>query len=153
MDEIEYEKMQECAAIGQALAECVKAIMAEHDATTLYGLQRAAYKYTECGVSVGFRLFDGSYMWNGDDRADEESLVTRIEDICISSIVEGSDAEVPPVWLDLLGIADGSDSICEKYPDESAGQLAVRRWYDVLESVNDEACALWHEANDGEDAT
>ena len=150
MDEIEYEKMQECAAIGQALAECVKAIMAEHDATTLYGLQRAAYKYTECGVSVGFRLFDGSYMWNGDDRADEESLVTRIEDICISSIVEGSDAEVPPVWLDLLGIADGSDSICKKYPDETVGQLAVRRWYDVLESVNDEACALWHEANDEE---
>lgn len=151
MNEIEYEQMQESAAIGQALAECVKAVMEEYDATTLYDLQRAAYKYTECGVSVGFRLFDGLYIWNGDDRADEESLVTHVKDICISSIVEGSDAEVPPVWLNLLGIADGSDSICEKYPDETVGQLAVRRWHNVLESVNDEACALWHEANDESD--
>ena len=150
MNEIEYEEMQEFAAIGQALSDCVQAIMAEHDATTLYDLQRAAYKYTECGVSVGFHLFDGSYIWNGDDRADDPKLVAHVQDICISSIVEGSDAEVPPVWLDLLGIADGSDSICKKYPDETVGQLAVRRWHNVLESVNDEACTLWHEANDEE---
>ena len=150
MNEIEYNEMCESAAIGQALSECVKAIMAEYDATLLSQLQRSAYKYTECGVSVGFRLFDGSYMWNGDDRAQDPKCVADVEDICISSIVEGSDAEVPPVWLDLLGIADGSDSICKKYPDETVGQLAVRRWYDVLESVNDEACALWHEANDEE---
>lgn len=151
MNEIEYEKMQESAAIGQALAECVKAVMEEYDATTLYDLQRAAYKYTECGVSVGFHLFDGLYIWNGDDRADEELLVTYVKDICISSIVEGSDAEVPPVWLNLLGIADGSDSICERYPDETVGRLAVRRWRDVLEDVNSEACELWHEANDESD--
>ena len=150
MNEIEYEKMQEYAAIGQALAECVNAIMAEYDATTPYDLQRGAYKYTDCGPSVGFRLFDGSCIWNGDDRANDPSWVAHVEDICIGSIVEGSDAEVPPVWLNLLGIADGSDRICEKYPDETVEQLAVRRWYDVLKDVNDEACALWHEANDEE---
>ena len=148
MNEIEYERMQESAAIGQALAECVNAIMAEYEATTLYDLQRGAYKYTDCGPSVGFRLFDGPCIWNGDDRANDSSWVAHVEDICIGSIVEGSDAEVPPVWLNLLGIADGSDRICDKYPDETVGQLAVRRWYDVLEDVNDEACALWHEAND-----
>ena len=147
MDEIEYEQMQESAAIGQALAECVNAIMAEYDATTLYDLQRGAYKYTACGPSVGFRLFDGSCIWNGDDRANDPSWVAHVEDICIGSIVEGSDAEVPTVWLNLLGIADGSARICGKYPDETVGQLAVRRWYDVLEDVNDEACTLWHEAN------
>ena len=151
MNEIEYEKMQESAAIGQALSECVNAIMAECDATTLYGLQRAAYKYTDCGVSVGFRLFNGSYIWNGDDHADDPKLVAHVQDICISSIVEGSDAEVPPVWLNLLGIADNSDRICEKHPDKSVGQLAVRRWYDVLKDVNDEACSMWHEANDESD--
>jgi len=152
MNEIEYEEMQEFAAIGQALSDCVQAIMAEYDATTLYDLQRGAYKYTDCGPSVGFKLFDGSHLWDaGDDRADDESLVADVEDICIGSIVEGSDAEVPDVWLNLLGIADGSDPICEKYPDESVGQLAVRRWYNVLESVNDEACTLWHEANDESD--
>lgn len=150
MDEIEYEKMQECAAIGQALAECVKAIMAEYDATLLSQLQRSAYKYTDCGASVGFRLMDGTFIWNGYDRAQDPKCVADVEDICISSIVEGSDAEVPPVWLNLLGIADGSDQICERYSDETVGKLAVRRWYDVLESVNDEACALWHEANDEE---
>ena len=152
MNEIEYNEMCESAAIGQALSECVNAIMAEYDATLLSQLQRSAYKYTDCGASVGFRLMDGTFIWNGDDRADEESLVTRIEDICISSIVEGSDAEVPPVWLNLLRIADGSDRICEKYPDETVGQLAVRRWHDVLEEVNSEACALWNEANGEEDA-
>ena len=151
MNEIEYNEMCESAAIGQALSECVTAVMAEYDATLLSQLQRSAYKYTECGASVGFRLMDGTFIWNGDDRADEELLVTYVKDICISSIVEGSDAEVPEVWLNLLGIADGSDPICEKYPDESVGQLAVRRWHNVLESVNDEACALWHEANDESD--
>jgi hypothetical protein len=152
MNEIEYNEMCESAAIGQALSECVNAIMAEYDATTLYDLQRGAYKYTDCGPSVGFQLHDGSYIWNGDDRAHDPKYVADVEDICIGSIVEGSDAEVPPVWLNLLGIADGSDRICEKYPDESVGQLAVRRWYDVLKDVNDEACALWHEANDEEAA-
>ena len=150
MNEIEYEEMQESAAIGQALAECVNAIMAEYDATTPYDLQRGAYKYTDCGPSVGFKLFDGSYMWNGDDRANDPSWVAHVQDICIGSIVEGSDAEVPPVWLNLLSIADGSDRICNKHPDKTVGQLAVRRWYHVLGGVNDEACALWHEANDEE---
>ena len=150
MNEIEYNEMCESAAIGQALSECVKAIMEEYDPTTLYDLQRGAYKYTDCGPSVGFRLMDGTFIWNGDARARDPKHVADVEDICIGSIVEGSDAEVPPVWLNLLKIADGSDRICEKYPDETVGQLAVRRWYDVLEDVNSEACALWHEAN-GED--
>jgi len=150
MNEIEYEKMQESAAIGQALSECVNAIMAEYDATTLAQLQRGAYKYTDCGPSVGFLLFDGSCIWEGDDRAKNPSWVAHVEDICIGSIVEGSDAEVLPVWFNLLSIADGSDRICDKYPDETVGQLAVRRWYDVLQSVNDEACSMWHEANDEE---
>jgi len=148
VNEIEYEKMQESAAIGQALSDCVKAIMAEFDATTLYDLQRSAYKYTDCGPSVGFKLFDGPYIRSGDDRARDLSWVSHVQDICIGSIVEGSDAEVTPVWLNLLGIVDGSDRICEKYPDESVGQLAVRRWDHVLGVVNDEACTLWHEAND-----
>ena len=147
MNEIEYNEMCESAAIGQALSECVKAIMAEYDATLLSQLQRGAYKYTDCGASVGFRLMDGTFIWNGYDRAQDPKCVADVEDICISSIVEGSDAEVPPVWLGLPKIADGSARICERYPDETIEQLAVRRWYDVLEDVNSEACALWHETN------
>lgn len=147
MNEIEYHEICESAAIGQALAECVKAIMEEYDATLLSQLQRSAYKYTDCGPSVGFQLHDGSYIWNGDGRARDSKCVADVEDICIGSIVEGSDAEVPPVWLNLLKIADGSDPICDKHPDKTVGQLAVQRWYDVLEEVNSEACALWHQAN------
>ncbi len=150
MNEMEYNEMCESAAIGQALFECVEAIMAEYDATLLSQLQRSAYKYTECGASVGFRLMDGTFIWNGDDRARDPKHVADVEDICIGSIVEGSDAEVPPLWLNLSKIADGSDQICERYSDETVGNLSVRRWYDVLEVVNNEACALWHEAN-GED--
>ena len=152
MNEIEYHEMCESVAVGQALSKCVEAIMAEYDATTLYGLQRGAYKYTDCGPSVGFRLMDGTFIWNGDDGADDPKYVADVEDICIGSIVEGSDAEVPLVWLDLPKIADGSARICERYPDETVGQLAVRRWYDVLEDVNSEACALWHEVNEEDKA-
>jgi len=156
MNEIEYYEMQEQAAIGQAIGMAVAAIFSEYlehlpkDERTMERLQHAAYKYTDAGVSVGFRLFDGTYVWNGDLRAQDLSLVNQIEDICIGSIVEGSDAEVPPVWLNLLKIADGSDKACDKHPNDTIEELAVRRWYETLEYVNDEACALWHEANDEE---
>ena len=156
MNEIEYYEMQENAAIGQAIGMAVSAIFNEYlehlpeAERTMRQLQRAAYKYTDAGVSVGFKLFDGSCVWNGDSLANDLSLVNQIEDICIGSIVEGSDAEVPPVWLNLHKIADGSDKACDKYPDDTVEQLAIRRWYETLEWVNDEACALWHEANDEE---
>lgn len=157
MNEIEYEKMQEQAAIGQAISVAVKAVFSDYlenlpeDEQTMERLQRASYKYTDAGVSVGFKLFDGTYIWSGDPRAEDLSLVNQIEDICIGSIIEGSDAEIDPVWLDLPKIADGSDKALDMNPDDTVEQLAVRRWYDTLESVNDEACALWHEANAADD--
>mgnify|MGYP003339749754 FL=1 len=103
MNEIEYYEMQENVATGQAIALCVKAILSEESAQTLAQLQRSAYKYTDAGVSVGFLLDDGSYLWNGDSRAADPAMIDRVVDICVSSIVEGSDAEVPPVWIDILG--------------------------------------------------
>lgn len=151
MDEIEYHDMQEDAAIGQCIGQCVRAILNRYDATTLAHLQRSAYKYSDCGVSVGFRLYDGTYIWNGDERARDPAMVDMVEDICVSSIVEGSDAEVPPVWLDIVKLADGSSPDCDEYPDDTIEQLALRRWDEVMCGVESEAHYLWIEANEEEE--
>jgi hypothetical protein len=148
MDEIEYHQMQEDAAIAANIGKAVRAILNHYDATTLARLQRNAYKYSDCGVSVSFRLYDGTYIWNGDSRALDPAMVDMVEDICISSIVEGSDAEVEPFWLDIVKLADGSDRACEKYPDDSIEQLALRRSDEAIHYVESEAHCLWVEANE-----
>jgi hypothetical protein len=148
MNENDYFQAQEDAAIGKALDAAVQAVLGIYDATPLSDLQRCAYMYSACGVSVGFLMSDGSYIWNGAKQAHDLSAVDCVEDICISSIVEGSDAEVPPVWLGLVAIADGSHRDCEKYPDDTVEQLAIRRWTETLAYVEAEADALWREANE-----
>ena len=145
MDENDYFQAQEDAATGKALDAAVRAVLGIYDATSLSDLQRCAYK-SECGVSVGFLMSDGSCIW----KAHDIRAVDCVEDICISSIIEGSEAYVPPVWLGLVAIADGSDRDCEKYPDDTVEQLAIRRWHEVLAYVEAEADVLWHEANEEE---
>ena len=139
MDENDYFQAQEDAAIGKALDAAVRAVLGLYEANSLSDLQRRAYKYSACGVSVGFLMFDGSYIWSGAEQAHDIRAVDCVEDICISSIVEGSDAEVPPVWLGLVAIADGSHPDCQMYPDDTVEQLAIRCWIEALEDVEDEA--------------
>lgn len=148
MNEIEYYNMQESVAIGEGIGQCVRAILNHYEVDTLAGLQRIAYKYSDCGVSVGFRLYDGAYIWSGDERARDPAMVDMVEDICISSIVEGSDAEVSPIWMDIVKLADGSDPDCDKYPDDTVEQLALRRWDEVMCEVESAAHYLWIEANE-----
>ena len=139
MDENDYFQSQEDAATGKALDAAVRAVLGLYEANSLSDLQRRAYKYSACGVSVGFLMFDGSYIWSGAEQAHDIRAVDCVEDICISSIVEGSDAEVPPVWLSLVAIADGSHPDCQMYPDDTVEQLAIRCWIEALEDVEDEA--------------
>ena len=56
--------------------------------------------------------------------------------LLVGSIVEGSDAEVTADWIDLLE--------CETPED------AVKQFNDTVAWVNEQACALWDEANEGE---
>lgn len=148
MDEIEYHDLQEAAAIANNIGKAVRAILDLYDATTLAGVQRGAYKYSDCGVSVGFRLYDGTYIRSGGERAHDPAMIDMVEDVCISSIVEGSDAEVSPIWMDIVKLADGSDPDCDKYPDDTVEQLALRRWDEVMCEVESEAHYLWIEANE-----
>lgn len=165
--ERDYHNQQESAAIGEIISSCAKAIFDAWDAETMYQLQRHAFKYTDAGVSVSFELYgydeDDSleahiggceprpspYVYCGDKRAE---TITQpwlsIRKIGVSSIVEGSDAEVPVQWLDLEAYADEDRSEGD-LPDLCAA--AVSDFNKIVHEVNDEACALWHEANDEDD--
>src|SRR5262245_1042139 len=102
MNEVQYFRMQEDIAMGQAIGENVKSIFGAYGADTMASLQRSLYKSTEAGVAISFKLHDDSYVYVGDPKAREikdPSLWVRA--IGVSSIVEGSDAEVPLTWIDL----------------------------------------------------
>lgn len=121
--------------MGKVILENLSAIL---DGRTLYGLQRDAYKYTDAGVSVGFRLYDGSYLWNGDARAHDPAMIRRVEAIGVGSIVEGSDAEIPVEWLTL------SD---DPYCVEGGAPLCRDAYHALLARIDAEACAAWDEVN------
>lgn len=151
MSEDEYFEMQESAEAGRVIAGCAKAIFDAHDADTMGRLQRVLYKYTDAGIAVSFELHEGApgepFVYPGDARAYEIQEPWKwVRRIGASSIVEGSDAEVPLRWIDLARYCDD-----EKYegglPDLAAA--AVKDFDEMCQAVNDEACALWDEANGG----
>ncbi|MBM3493291.1 MAG: hypothetical protein FJX72_03055 [Armatimonadetes bacterium] len=135
--------MCEDAAVGQHIAACVRAIFRDWDATTCAEFQREGFKYTEAGVSISFLLDDGTPLYCGDERARDPAMVARVLDIGVSSIVEGSDAEVPLEWLNLPQRChpDGDDGI-------ETPEAAVAAFNKLVKEINDAACELWHEAND-----
>lgn len=101
---------------------------------------RAVYK-NGVGVMIGFKIngewYRGSELpfipcsWVNDiDDADiSKGKIFCINAVSISSIVEGSEAEVPEIILE--------------------GKEAEEFW-DVLEGVEQEVCRLWDEANNEE---
>lgn len=130
-----YERMQEYAALGDHVTNCMNSIIAGFASgdRTLASLQRFASKYTDAGITISFQLDDGTYVWPGDKQAFDPTLVDRVRKIGFSSIVEGSDAEVPLRWLDLLDDAiESSDEAFEYY------EL-------YTQETNDEACRIWDE--------
>jgi hypothetical protein len=140
MDYPEYERSQELAHAGDHVPEYMQAIFDDAGSGhTLSDLQRRIYKDTDAGISVGFQLDDGSYVWNGDSQARDASLVRRVHRIGFGSIVEGSEAEVPSQWLDLLG---------EQF---DTADKAVAEFNRLVEDTNDQACVLWHEEHDQEE--
>jgi hypothetical protein len=136
----DYLQMEEDAAIGELITKCMRAILAAHDADTLARLQRKAYKYTEAGVSVGFQFDDGTYLWNGDKRAHELGIENRVRRIGVSSIIEGSDAQIPVEWLDLLDIVNAEE--------EDIEAMACKRYDELVEQIDAAACALWDEVQE-----
>lgn len=135
-NEIEWERAQELQAIGEHVTACMAEIMAEHDAETLYDLQRSAYRYTEAGISISFRLDDGTCVWPGDDFARDGGLADRVSEIGFSSVIEGSDAEIPLRWMRLVDIENAKMAASEyDRLSEETDRLAC----DVWESMHGDA--------------
>lgn len=138
MNEIDYERMQESAAIGQAIAANLKAILDDWGVENVQQLDRTIYKRTECGAHLSVQLHDGTWRHSGDlDGIDNGN----VQALLLGSIVEGSDAEVNAEPISLLD-----------YIEEEGDEKRLIKDFDkAIDWVNDEACSLWHEANDEED--
>jgi len=97
---------------------------------TYYSFYRAVYKATDCGPVIGFYLsLNSTQKWFYGDELYNISLEHYpASAVSISSIVEGSDAEVSPIILD--------------------GSFSEDDFWETLEEVNQEATELWHEANE-----
>jgi hypothetical protein len=136
MNEIQYETAQELAAEGEHANACLDAILADDGCDpTLPDLYRSIYKYNACGPWLSVQTWDGRWFHCQDLHKVDKNEVRYL---LVGSIVEGSDAEVTAAPIDLV--------TCESPED------AVLRFNRTVEWVNDEACALWDEANgDDED--
>lgn len=131
MNEMQYERMQELAAEGEHANSCLDAILSDNGSDmTLPALYRSIYKYTECGPWLSVKTWDGQTFHCQDLHKVNKDEVRYL---LVGSIVEGSDAEVRANPIDLLE--------CE------SPEAAVKLFNDTVEWVNDEACALWDEAN------
>ena len=131
MNEIDYYEMCEAAAEGEHANACLDAILSDNGSDmTLPALYRSIYKHTECGPWLCVKTWDNRTFSSG--RLHEVNK-DEVRYLLVGSIVEGSDAEVVGDWIDLLE--------CESPED------AVKQFNDSVEWVNEQACALWDEAN------
>lgn len=131
MNEVQYERMQEFAAEGEHANACLDAILSDNGSDmTLPALYRSIYKYVACGPWLSVRTWDGRTFHCADLHKVDK---TEVRYLRVGSIVEDSDAEVTADWIDL----------CECESPEAA----VALFNDTVAWVNEEACALWDEAN------
>ena len=134
MTESEFHQYESDREAGGYCLAALEAILSDNGSDmTVAALYRSIYKYTECGPWLSVRLHDGTVRHCDQLQGIENGSVRAL---LVGSIVEGSDAEVTADWIDLL-IED---------PDE-----AVLKFNAAVEWVNDEACALWEEANEVEE--
>ncbi|SHG89180.1 hypothetical protein [Bradyrhizobium erythrophlei] len=136
MNEIEYERGEELKAMGQAAQENLRAILEANDADNVGQLARKAYKYTDCGASVGALLYagednPGSWVW-GEDLSVEGSFFTALS---VTSIVEGVDQTTTTHVIDLLD---------EKF---ETPKQAAEAYGAALIAVEDEATTIWNDTH------
>jgi hypothetical protein len=129
----DYQRGEELKALGEIAQANLQAILDDHGCDNVGQLAHAAYKYTDCGVSLGVRLdndnaFYGSDLYALDPRAPIVALM-------VSSIVEGVDEGTSTVTINLLDEAF-----------ETTG-FAVRAYDAALEQVEHEAEAIWRDTH------
>lgn len=130
--------MQKTTFIDNRIADFMDAIIREWapNRPTLASLGRRLYKDTDAGITISYQFDDGSYSWSAPHLdLNNPGLVSRVRCIGFSSIVEGTDQEVPLQWLDLL------DDQWVTAAD------AVTEFNRLAAETNDEACRAWNEAH------
>jgi hypothetical protein len=114
----------------------LKAILSDNgSALTVAAVYRSIYKHTACGPWLSAIKHDGNYVTCSNLG---ELKLEEVAALQIGSIVEGSEATVEG---DIL------------YLDSLPPTKLVKEFNRQLEAVNDEACALWDEANGEEQQT
>ncbi len=109
----------------------IKLLAEDSGVDSLYGIYRRVYKDTACGPTTGFYV-DGKWVYCDNLRAfgtleEMEAAGKVVTGVSVSSIVEGSDADIPGGLL-----FDGA---------------TVKDFWELVDSVDKEASALWDEAN------
>jgi hypothetical protein len=137
MNEVQYEAMQEDAAIGQAMAEALQYVIDHYGVETVERLGRSIYKYTDCGAWLSVKLHDGTWKHTGNLT---DVSIGNVRALMVGSIVEGSDAEVKATPLDLMD-----------YLEEGGEKRLLDDLEETIEWVDGEAGALWDEANGSDD--
>ena len=125
--------------------------LAKHcDYDSPHEMYRVFYKYTDCGPWVSVHV-NGQWVHCQDlhKLGTWEEMLRRgdlVDEVLIGSIVEGSDAEATPEPVRLRDIR----SVRSK--SGNVTRFSMRQAFDrAVSRVNDEACALWDEANQEED--
>lgn len=138
MNEMDYERMQEDAAMGQAIAANLKVILDDWSVESVQQLDRTIYESTECGAHLSVQLHDGAWRHSGDlDGVDNGN----VQALLLGSIVEGSDG--PDVCATPISLLD--------YMDEGDNKRLIADFDKTLDWVNDEACRIWDEINNDND--
>ena len=116
------------------LKQFIRQLANELSADNPWSIYRSVYKYTACGPSLGMLVGDKWYYCDDLHKLgtfeDMKRAGQEVMGVSVSSIVEGSDAEVPG---DVL-IDNG------KMP-------TVEEFWKLVEAVNEEACFYWDRDN------
>jgi len=129
MNEQAYQRMLNNQEGGLICLTNLEAILGHYGDENLAGLARSIYKNTNCGLTLSATLHEGRIV-HGADLA--KVHVGEVRALRVSSIVEGSDAEVHADPIDLLKLEEPQD--------------AVKAFTQAVEWVDAEAESHWEAA-------
>jgi len=111
-----------------------------------YEMYRVHYKYVDCGPWMSLHV-NGQWVHCGElpKLGMWKDMVARgdiVDEVLIGSIVEGSDAEASPVPVRLADIRS------KRSKRGAITHASLRAAFsNAVDAVNEDACALWDEAN------
>jgi len=133
----EYERGEEIKSMGQVATANLKAILEANSADNVAQLNRYAYKYTDCGASVGVlihRGLDSEWIYDSDALRNlkPDDFIMALS---VNSIVEGVD--------------EGTDSHIVDLFDEAfeTPEMAADAYARALEEVEKEAADIWNDTH------